>query len=64
MPKTVLLDEWHLTFRFPASLPDVDVRAIRRVLNSTAFTAAVRRGVLAEMNKWPVLKLVRMTVGR
>ncbi len=64
MPKTVLLDEWHITFRIRASLPEATVRAIRRVLNSTAFTAAVSRAVLAEMNKWPVLKLVRVELGR
>jgi hypothetical protein len=53
MPKTVLLDEWHVTFRIPASLSDADVRAIRRVLNAKAFTVAVRRVVLAEVRIAP-----------
>ncbi len=64
MPKTVLLDEWHVTFRIPASLPEAELRAVRRVLTGKAFTAAVSRAVLAEINKWPVLKLVRVELGR
>ncbi len=64
MPKTVLLDEWHVTFRIPVSLSDADVRAIRRVLNGKAFTAAVRRAVLTEVRKHPVLKPVRLTLAR
>jgi hypothetical protein len=51
MPKTVLLDEWHVTFRIPASLSDADVRAVRRVLNSKAFTAAVRQAMIAFVRK-------------
>ncbi len=62
MPKTVLLDEWHLTFRIPAHLPDTEVRAVRRVLDSKAFTAAVRRAVLSVMKKYPVVTPVRVAV--
>ena len=47
MPKTVLLDEWQVTFRIPAGMSDADVRAVRRVLAGKAFTAAVRRVVVA-----------------
>jgi hypothetical protein len=61
MPRTVVLDELHLTFRIPAALPDADARAIRRVLNSKAFTAAVRRAALRGR---PALKPVRVTVTR
>ncbi len=64
MPKTVLLDEWHLTFRFPAILPDADVRAVRRVLNCTAFTAAIRRAILKMLTKPPAMKPVRVTISR
>jgi hypothetical protein len=64
MPETVVLDELHLTFRIPVALPAVEVRAIRRVLIGKAFTAAVRRAVLAVMNKYPALKPVRLTVAR
>jgi hypothetical protein len=64
MPKTVLLDEWHVTFRFPASLPEAEVRAIRRVSADQAFTAAVRWAVMVEMNKRPALKPARVMITR
>ncbi len=64
MSKTVLLDEWHVTFRIPAVMTDSDVRVIRRVLNGKAFTAAVRRAVRIEMNKRPALKPLRVMIGR
>ena len=64
MPRTVVLDEWHLTFRIPAVISEADVRAIRRVLNGRAFTAAVRRAVLAVVRKRPALRPVRLTLGR
>ena len=64
MPATVVLDEVHLTFRIPATLTSGEVRAIRRVLTGKAFTAAVRRAVLGEMNRRPALKVVRVAVTR
>ena len=64
MAKTVLLDEWHVTFRIPAKLPDADVRAVRRVLNGKAFTAAIRRAVSAVVRERLVLKLVQVAVTR
>jgi hypothetical protein len=64
MPKTVLLDEWHVTFRIPATSPDVDVRAVRRVLTSKVFIAAVRRAMSQEVKRRPALKPVRVTVSQ
>ncbi len=64
MPVTVVLDELHLTLRIPAALPEREVRSIRQVLTGKAFTAAVRRAVLVEMNKRPALKPVRLIVAR
>jgi hypothetical protein len=64
MPKTVMLDEWHVTFRIPKTMPDSDVRAVRRELNSKAFTAAVRRVVSQEVRRRPALKPVRVTVSQ
>jgi hypothetical protein len=64
MPKTVLLDEWHVTFRIPSTLPADDVRAVRRVLNSITFTAAVRRMVSQQVKRRPALKPVRVTLTR
>lgn len=64
MPATVVLDEVHLTFNIPVSLSASEVRAIRRILNGKAFTAAVRRAVVEEMKKRPRLKPVRVDVTR
>jgi hypothetical protein len=64
MPRTVVLDELHLTFRIPVALPERAVRAIRRVLNSTAFTAAVRRATRAALHGRPALKPVRVVLSR
>lgn len=59
MPKTVLLDEWHLTFRIHAALSDVEVRAVCRVLKGKGITAAVLRTMLAEIKKHCALKSSR-----
>ncbi len=64
MAKTVLLDEWHITFRIPSDLPNADVRAVRRALTGQAFTNAVRRAVVAVVRARPVLTSVRVAVGR
>jgi hypothetical protein len=64
MPKTVLLDEWQITFRIPENIPAADVRAVRRVLNSKAFTAAVRRALSQQVRRRPALKPVRVTVSQ
>lgn len=64
MPKTVLLDEWHVTFRIPSNLPDATVRSIRRVLNGKALTAAVRRALSAVVRRRAVLKPLRLTLAR
>ncbi len=64
MSKTVLLDEWHVTFRIPAVMSDADVWAVRRILNSKAFIAAVCWALLAVVRERPVLKPVRVAVTR
>ena len=64
MAKTVLLDEWHLSVRIPASLPAATVTAVRRSLNAKAFTAALRRAVLAVVRERPALSPVRVLITR
>ena len=64
MPKTVILDEWHLTFRIPADLPDPDVDAIRRVLDDPPFLARLRDAFRRVLFADPELTPVRVTVGR
>ena len=62
--QTVILDEWQLTFRVPADLPDPDVDAIRRVLDDAAFAARLRRAMAAVLAAFPELVACRVTVSR
>ncbi len=64
MPRTVVLDELHLTFRIPAALLERQVRSIRRVLNSKRFPAALRRAAIEVMTKYPTLKPLKLNVSR
>lgn len=64
MPRTVVLDEVHLTFRIPAALPAADVRAIRRALSGKAFPAALRRAVIESLKKYPTLTPVQVEISR
>jgi len=62
--KTVILDEWHLTFRIPADLPDADVEAVRAVLDDADFLARLRTALRRVLRADPALTPVRVTVGR
>ena len=62
--KTVILDEWQLTFRVPADLPDPDVDAIRAVLDDPQFLARLRTALRRVLLADPELTPVRVTVGR
>ena len=64
MPTTVILDEWQLTFRIPADLPDAEVEAIRRVLDDPQFLARLRMALRRVLLADPELTPVRVTVGR
>jgi len=64
MPTTVILDEWQLTFRIPADLPDAEVDAIRRVLDDPRFLARLRTALRRVLLADPELTPVRVAVGR
>ena len=64
MPTTVILDEWQLTFRIPADLPDAEVDAIRAVLDDPQFLARLRTAPRRVLLADPELTPVRVTVGR
>lgn len=64
MAAAVVLDEMHLTFRIPVTLPDPAVTVIRRTLTGKAFTTTLRRAVLAIVRQRPVLQPVRVSITR
>lgn len=64
MPKTVILDEWHLTFRISADLPDAEVDAIRTVLDDADFLARIRTAVRDVLHADPELTPVRVSLTR
>ena len=64
MAKTVILDELLLTVRVPADLPDAEVDAIRRALESDEFVARLRRSVRTVLAAFPDLAPTRVTLSR
>ena len=64
MPKTVVIDELHLTVRIPADLPDTDAGAVRRTLAGADFMTRLRRAVRAALRAVPELADVRVSLSR
>ena len=64
MAKTVVLDELLLTVRVPADLPDAEVDAVRRALESDEFVARLRRAVRTVLVAFPDLAPVRVTLSQ
>ena len=54
MPKT-MLDEYHLRLFVPDRLPPAESRAIRRVINSKWFHAALVRNLRTFFARYPPL---------
>lgn len=64
MPKSVVLDEMHLTVHVPSKLADAEAETIRRTLTGTAFLRRLRRAVRAAVGEFPDLARVRVTLSR
>lgn len=64
MPKTVVIDEMHLTVRIPADLPDPAAVDIHRTLNAATFMARIRKALRAVLQSDSVLAPCRLTVSR
>lgn len=62
MSDYVLFDEYHLIFRVPKDLDDPAYDAIRRILQSRAFRAALRRAVRQIVRWYPDLDPVRVRI--
>lgn len=64
MPKTVLIDELHLTVRIPADLADADRQAVHRTLAGADFLRRLRRAVRLVVRGHPELARVRVSLTR
>lgn len=64
MPKTIVIDEMHLTVRIPADLPDPAAVAIHRILNDATFLARLRRAIRSEFREVPELVPCRVVLSR
>ena len=62
MPDHVLLEEFHLTLKVPASMPDAVREAIRRTVNGRDFRASLRRAIVDLLRTTPILERVRVTL--
>ena len=64
MPKTVVIDELHLTLRVPATLTEARAQAVRQRLTSAAFMSRLRRVIRGVVRAYPALAVVHVTVTR
>lgn len=64
MPKTVMIDEVHLTVRVPADLPAHDADAVRRTLLGDEFMDRLRRAIRATVRAFPELTTCRLFLTR
>jgi hypothetical protein len=62
MPKTVVIDELHVTFRVPATLPDADALAVGQILTGADVMARLRRAVGVVIRGLPALEPVTFSL--
>ena len=62
MPKTILLEEFHVTLRAPAGLRKEDYRAMLRVVRSKTFQCRLRRAVREVLARHRALKRIAFTL--
>lgn len=60
----IIIEEYHVTFHAPRQLPDRNILAMRRVLNSAGFQRALHRAVARIVHERRQLDQVRITVSR
>jgi hypothetical protein len=64
MPKTVLLDEIHVTVLAPRGLKEKDYEAMSRTLRGRSFLGALRRSVRGVVGEYPALRRALVNVSR
>jgi len=64
MPKTILIEEFHLSVYVPRGLPDAACNAIRRDLNDARFRARLGRTIREFVRQYPSLNQVTVKVSQ
>jgi hypothetical protein len=64
MPKTLLMDELHVTVSAPAGLAKARYQAIQRVLRSGQFHARLRQAVQDVLGRYPSLQATKPHISR
>ena len=64
MPKTVVIDEIHVTVRIPGDLPEARADAVHRALTGVDFMLRLRRAVRAALRAFPELAAARVSLTR
>ncbi|WP_084759779.1 hypothetical protein [Zavarzinella formosa] len=64
MPKFVTIEEYHVTIRVPADLPDEAADKMQSLLGSRPFMARLRAAMAAVIADHALLAAVRVTVTR
>ena len=64
MPKSILLDEFHLSVRAPPGLREAQYAAMRRSLDGRRFQADLRRAGRGVVRNHPPLAKARVVLSR
>jgi hypothetical protein len=64
MPRSVLIDEFHLSFFVSHRLNDSEQRAIRRTLSGPAFRTGLYKAARAIVHRFRSLNRIRLTLSR
>jgi 2'-5' RNA ligase len=64
MPRTVVIDELHLTIRVPADLPDDQAEEVRRALARIDFMIRLRHAIRTALRAFPPLAGVSASLTR
>jgi hypothetical protein len=64
VPTRIVLEEFHLTATVAPSTRGAVSETARRALNGRRFQAALRAAIRKIRNRFPALKLVRLTLAR
>jgi hypothetical protein len=64
MPKTILLEQFHLTVSAPAGLPKKESAAILRTLRGQRFQSRLHNAVRDIFRRHPSLSKVQLTLDR